>query len=94
MKKTAFTLAVDKVVALKMRAIDLFIEQYIEPLADVGNPEKLIGKPYEEWTPQDLTMLIQIYGQQEPNPLSNLIFNREYDKVKAMEAEEEGGGVR
>ena len=88
MKETQLTKAVERVVALKAAAIDKLTEEMIEPLGDVGNPEKLIGKPYEQWTLQDKQILSQIYGTEEPNPLSNLIFRREYDKVQKMEAEE------
>ncbi len=87
MKDTQFTKAVDKVIALKMEAVDKFLEKYIEPLAELGNPEKLIGKRYEEWTPEDLKQLAQIYGSKEPNPLSNFLFTKQYEKVKALELE-------
>ena len=80
--------AVERVVAMKMEAIDLMVEQMVNPLSDVGNPEKLIGKNYDSWTPEDLMRLTEIY---KPNPkvLDNLIFRREYEKVKAMEAQVE-----
>ena len=87
MKQTELTEAIDRAVAVKMKAIDKIIEELVEPLADVGNPEKLIKKPYESWTPEDLTLLSQVYGEQEPNPLSELIFRKSYDNVKKMEAE-------
>ena len=84
MKETSFTSAVDKVVARKMQAIDRWLEKNAEPLEAIGNPESLLGKPYELWTPQDKMMLSQIYGA-EPNPLSNLIFRKEYEKLKELE---------
>ncbi|GAG79398.1 unnamed protein product [marine sediment metagenome] len=87
MKETPFTRAVDEVVELKLKAVDAYIEEVIEPLSDVGNPEKLIGKKYEDWTPVDRQLLIRVYGTNEPNPLSNLIFRKEYEKVLELEGE-------
>ena len=60
----------------------------ILPLEDVGNPEKLIGKKYETWDEADFQKLTAIYGGLEPNPLSNFIFKREYDKVLKAESAE------
>ena len=71
-----------------MAAVDRLVEELVEPMKDVGNPEALIKKPYEQWTPEDMQMLIQIYGTAEPNPLSDLVFKKEYAKVKALEEEE------
>lgn len=86
MKETPFTEAVKEIIEFDLAVMDEFIKEEIEPLGDIGNPEKLIGKKYEEWTPQDKQMLAQIYGP-EPNTLSNFIFKREYEKVKELEAE-------
>ena len=88
MKEDEFSKIIDEIIELKVRIADEFIEDVIEPLADIGNPEKLLGKPYEQWTPQDLQMLGSLYGE-EPNPLSDLIFKKEYEKVKALEKETE-----
>lgn len=88
MKKTNLTQAIDHVVALRMKAVDKYFDEVIEPLTEVGNPEKLIGKPYESWTLEDMQRLVQIYGEKEPNLLSNLIFRKEYERVKQLEAEE------
>ena len=85
MKQTDLTQAIDEVVELKMLAADQLIEELVEPLADIGSPEQLIKKPYEQWTPQDLAMLTTIYGKEEPNPLSNLIFRKEYEEVQELE---------
>jgi len=87
-KKTPFLKAIDEVVELKLKAADEYIEGIVEQIADVGSPEKLINKKYEEWTPQDLQMLSQIYGVEEPNPLSELIFRKSYKEVKDLEESE------
>ena len=86
MKQTPLTIAIQEVVDLKMRVVDEFLKDIIEPIGDVGNPEKLIGKPYEQWTTADFQALGQIYGK-EPNPLSELIFKKSYERVRKLEEE-------
>ena len=88
MKQTDLTLAIEEVVTLKTDAIDRLVKELVEPLADVGNPEKLINKKYENWTPEDLQVLSKIYGSVEPNPLSETIFRHKYAEVKELEEEE------
>ena len=88
MKQTDLTIAIDEVVQLKMMAIDKLIEEVVEPISDIGSPEDLIKKPYEQWTPQDLQMMSTIYGTVEPNPLSNLIFRKKYDEILELEEAE------
>jgi len=87
MRKENLDKAIDKVVAIKMKAVDQLITDLVEPLSDVGNPEKVLGKPYENWTPQDLAMAIKIYGQGENTPLTKLIFNKTYERVLRLEEE-------
>ena len=87
MKKPELTKSIDKVIDLKLRAVEIFIKDVVEPLEDVGNPEKLIGIPYEQWTPEIIQYLSQIYGTQEPNQLSDFIFRKEYKRVKELEEE-------
>ena len=77
---------VQEVVEAKLEAVDDYLEEMIEPIGDIGNPEKLISKPYEQWTGLDLQLLGQVYGP-EPNPLSELIFRKEYESLKKMEEE-------
>lgn len=89
MKSPLLIKAVEKVVELKMQAIDIIMDSLVEPLADVGNPEKLIKKPFAQWTPEDLTLLTKIYGQGENTPLTRTIFNRKFEEVKELEASEE-----
>ena len=88
MKKIPLTQATEKVVALKMKAIDAVVDELIEPLEAIGSPEKLIKKPYAQWTPEDLQLLIKIYGTGDNTPLTKTIFNRTYEEVKRLEAEE------
>ncbi len=62
-------------------------EEDIAPLVDVGNPESVIGKKYEEWTPQDLMMLQGIYGPGTNTPLAKFMFKKRYEELKRLEAE-------
>ena len=87
MKETQLTKIVAELIEEDLAVMDEIIAEDIDALGDIGNPEKLIGKKYEEWTPQDLQMLGQVYGGQEPNRLSKFIFNKEYGKVKELEEE-------
>ena len=89
MKNDEFSKSVERVISVKLQAVDRFLEKVVEPLSDVGNPEKLIKKPYAQWTPEDLIMLTKIYGQGENTLLTRTIFNREFEKVKQLEAEVE-----
>lgn len=88
MKKPFLVEAMDRVIAVQMKVMDRVMEDLIEPIADVGSPEKLINKPYETWTPEDLQLLTQVYGTQEPSVLSDLIFKKTYERVKELESEE------
>jgi uncharacterized protein YecA (UPF0149 family) len=85
MKNTPFTKAVEEVVALKMKVVDDYIKEIVEPLNQVGSPESLIGKKYEEWTPQDLQLLINVYGQDDNSPLGKLIAKKTIERVEDME---------
>jgi len=87
-RQTVFTKALEQVIAEDLRALDEVIKEDIEALADIGSPEKLIGKKYEEWTQQDKQMLAQVYGTGDESRLSKLIFKREYEKVLELEKEE------
>ena len=86
MKETQIDERIKKVVALKMAALDSFIERVVERIADIGSPQDLVNKDYWALTPQELEHLILIYGT-EPNALSKWIFKHEYAKLKELEQE-------
>jgi hypothetical protein len=88
MDKNTFIQAVDDTIKLKMETADKYVKETIEKIGDIGSPEKLIKKPYEDWTPEDLQRLAGVYGPGDDTPLARLIFNREYEKVKQLEAAE------
>jgi hypothetical protein len=84
MKQEDLIQSIDETLGLIVDVVDEYMMEIQEQLEVTINPEKLLGKPYELWTAQDKILLGQVYGP-EPNPLSNLIFNKEYDKVLALE---------
>lgn len=84
MKDSRLSRATDEVVELKLSVADSYIKEILEDIGDLGSPEKVIGKPYEQWTPADIQILGQLYGP-EPNALSRLIFAKEYKKLQELE---------
>ena len=86
MKQSAFELAVAKYVELQTKVFQRFEEDFIKPLEDIGSPEKLVGRKYEEWTSEDRKRLIAIYGT-DKNPLTDLIFKKDYEGLLAEEAQ-------
>ncbi len=81
MSKPFLTQAAEEVIALKLKAVDEWIESVVEPLADIGNPEKMIGKPYAMWSPEDLQTLYAIYGK----ALDKFIFQKELKYIQELE---------
>ena len=63
-----------------LKVYDEFKKKEIDPLADVGNPEKIIGKPYRMWSEQDKQMLRQAYVY-SPQDLEEFITKKEVDAV-------------
>jgi len=87
MKETTLTKIAQEVIDVKLKAVDEFIEEIIEPLEKIGSPEALIGRKYEEWTPLDRQLLAQIYGQGNETPLTKLIFKKSLEEVQRLESE-------
>ena len=85
MKSTPLTQAAQEVVDLKMEIVDELVKDFIDEIGDIGSPEKLLGKIYADWTPQDLELLANVYGNGDNTPLAKLIFAKEYKKVLDLE---------
>ncbi len=83
MSKPFLTQATEEVLALKLKAVDEWIENVVEPLAEIGNPEKVIGKPYGIWTPEDFQKLYAVYGK----ALEKFIFNKEIKYIEDLSKE-------
>lgn len=88
MKETPFTQALKEVIEEDLKALDEVIKEDTEVLADVGSPEKLIGKPYfdpgfhRNWTEQDILSLYQIYGQEK---IDDFIIKKEQEDIHRLE---------
>ena len=80
--------SIDETVTLILNVADAYLGEIEEQLEVTRSPEKLLGKPYEQFTEQDFQILSQVYGEEEPNPLSELIFKKSYEQVLALEEEE------
>lgn len=87
-KKLDFNKIIDEILDVKFEALDIVLKEMVEPIRVVDNPETIMGKPFEAWTPDDLEFLKIIYGTEEPNILSNFIFDKTYERVKTLESEE------
>ncbi|MFA5379622.1 MAG: hypothetical protein WC455_27940 [Dehalococcoidia bacterium] len=63
-------------------AIEVFNEE-IAPLLDFGSPAKVIGKPYEQWTGDELMKARAIFGTK----LEDYIADKEVNELLQMERE-------
>ena len=88
MKKDELVATIDQTLGLLLEVADDYIDEIAEELAVVASPEKLIGKPYESWSPNDFNLLSQVYGDGNDTPLARVVFNKEYEKVLNLEAGE------
>jgi len=85
MKKDELVATIDQTLGLLLEIADDYIDEIAEELTVVASPEKLIGKPYESWSPNDFNLLSQVYGDGNDTPLSKTIFNNEYKRVLELE---------
>ena len=75
---------VDTEIDRVLKVYDEFKKKEIDPLADVGNPEKIIGKPYGRWSDQDKQMLRQAYVY-SPQDLEEFISKKEVDALWSIQ---------
>lgn len=75
---------IDDVIQKEMKRVDKYIKQHIDPIADIGSPAKVIGKPFEEWSQQDMEKLGQTYSY-DREKLERYIFDKEYRDILALE---------
>jgi len=57
-----------------------YTQKECDEIADLGNPEELVHKPYARWTPQDFQVLNNIYVY-DRGPLEKFIKSKEIDKL-------------
>jgi hypothetical protein len=46
-----------------MAIVDQFVKEAIEPLSDIGSPEKVLNKKWENWTPEDIMKAYSIFRE-------------------------------
>ncbi len=80
----------DEMIDEDLAIMDEVIEEDSEVLDIIANPEKLIGTPYEMWTPEIKQRLVQIYGQ-DSEVLNRFIARKEIASV--YELEKQVGGL-
>ena len=85
MKDTDMNTMVKDIIEIKLQALEMYIEEVIVPLENIGNPEKLLKKPYARWSREDLMLLGQIYGDKPDSVLNRFIFTKEYEALKELE---------
>jgi hypothetical protein len=81
----------DEVATELAEIVDEVVDEVIDDLEVVMNPENLIGKPYETWTPTDMQWLTAIYGQDNDSVLSKFIAKKEVAKMWENKKLAEGG---
>ena len=72
----------EEVYEMKLRVSNEVLEEMDEMLGSIPGPEKLIGKPYEEWAPQDIQLLSTVWPLDGDNKLTKLIVKKE---IQAMQ---------
>ena len=75
---------VEECVKKSKEMADAYIKKHIDPIADMGNPERIIGKPYKMWSEQDKQMLRQAYVY-SPEELEEFIAKQEVDAVWSIQ---------
>jgi hypothetical protein len=87
---STFELALEKYTELETKVLKRFMEDHIKPLAIVADPEKLIGKPFEQWQPQDAELLSKIYGPEEPNIFTDFMLEKEVEEIRNLKQQTGG----
>ena len=65
-----------------MEVLRDLLEEDTEALKLTVNPEKIIGKPSEQWTTEDIQLLRQLFGSD-----SKILLDAVYKNVLKLEAE-------
>jgi hypothetical protein len=76
---------IDQVIEEKLNEADKYITEVVDPIADVGSPEKVMGKKYNQWSLEDKQRAGEIF-KNSPETLNKFIFNREFQNLKELEA--------
>lgn len=85
--KSEFSDMIDQIIYEEIAIIDEVIKEEIIPLIEMlGSPEKVIGKPYEEWTVEDHKRATAIYTNISSEDIQdkalNWLVKKEMDRVE------------
>lgn len=56
---------IKRVIDKRLDYIEKVVKDIVEPVADIGHPEKVLGKRYEEWNREDFMKAKAIYRTDE-----------------------------
>ena len=76
----------DEIMAEWFDIVDEVVDEMMKPLVDLDNPEKIMGKKYDDWTEQDLQRAATVY-QSQPDILNKFIAKKEIPKLYELEKE-------
>jgi len=79
---------IDEIIAEEMAIADEVVAELADLLPKIASPEKLIGKPKEEWTLNDIQRMTMIYGGKDKNRLARPIFEAEYAEYQKLMEEQ------
>ena len=75
---------IDEIIAEEMAIADEVVAELADLLPRIASPEKLIGKPKEQWTVNDIQRMAAIYGTKEQGRLTRPIFEAEYTEYQNL----------
>ncbi len=93
MKKTRLEKIMDETLRPVMGALDLMLQEIQETMDIPDAPWKILNKPYDELTEQEIMALFDIYhieGEVEPCPMCS--WTARMELMKARKDKEELGG--
>uniref|UniRef100_A0A6H1ZH04 Uncharacterized protein n=1 Tax=viral metagenome TaxID=1070528 RepID=A0A6H1ZH04_9ZZZZ len=79
--------AIDRWVEKQIRYVDIWVEREVDTILDLHNPEKLLGKKFEDWTPYDMQLLAQVYSG-DMDTLNNFVAKKSIKQMHALEEDE------
>lgn len=89
MDEKEFIAVIDEAIKEVGEILDEIFKEYIDPLTEFGSPAKVIGKPYEQWTPADHARAQAIKPEWYEN--GGYVARKEVDAVLKLEAEVNNG---
>ena len=75
---------IDKEIDRVLKVYEDFKKKEIDPIAQLGSPEKIIGRPYKQWNEKDKQLLREVYIY-SPEDLEEFITKKEVDAVWSIQ---------